>query len=112
MADVRLGIAHLAVQGKGRIVLAGHSFGRAVVIAAGAASPEVVAVAALSSQTSGTGAVGALSPRPLLLMHVTADEVLPAACSPHIHARARAEADRALSRLPARPGRVPRGARP
>jgi len=69
VADVRLGIAHLAVQGKGRIVLAGHFFGRAVVIAAGAASPEVVAVAALSSQTSGTGAVGALSLRPLLLMH-------------------------------------------
>lgn len=89
VADVRLGIAHLAAQGKGRIVLAGHSFGGAVVIAAGAASPEVVAVAALSSQTSGTGAVGALSPRPLLLMHGTADEVLPAACSQHIHARAR-----------------------
>ena len=71
-------------------MLVGHSFGGAVVIAAAVtADGPVVAVAALSSQTSGAlGAVGALSPRPLLLVHGTADEVLPDACSRELYARA------------------------
>jgi dienelactone hydrolase len=87
--DVLAGVAHLASMGRGRVVLVGHSFGGAVVIAAGAASERVHAVAALSSQTHGTEAVAALSPRPLLVMHGLADEILPAACSRDIHARAR-----------------------
>ncbi|HEY0420494.1 MAG TPA: alpha/beta hydrolase, partial [Acetobacteraceae bacterium] len=66
VADVFLGIAWLMHQGKSRVVLVGHSFGGAVVITAGAATEAVVAVAALSSQSSGTQAVGALSPRPTL----------------------------------------------
>ncbi len=87
--DVLLGLAWLAGEGKRRVALVGHSFGGAVVIAAGAASDAVVAVAALSSQTRGTEAVASLSPRPLLLVHGTDDEVLPAACSRDIHAPAR-----------------------
>ncbi|TNC74186.1 alpha/beta hydrolase [Rubellimicrobium roseum] len=86
--DALLGIAWLETLGKTRTVLVGHSFGGAVVIGAGAVSPTVVAVAALSSQTAGTGAVDALSPRPLLLVHGTADEILPPSCSEDIHARA------------------------
>src|SRR5919199_1539215 len=72
----------------GSFVLVGHSFGGAVVIGAGAESPAVIGVAALSSQTAGTGQVGAISPRPLLLMHGTADEILPAACSRDLYQRA------------------------
>lgn len=75
--DVLTGIAHLRHRGRRRVVLVGHSFGGAVVIAAGAASPAVIGVAALSSQTAGAARVGDISPRPLLLMHGTADEVLP-----------------------------------
>jgi hypothetical protein len=74
--------------GKQRIVLVGHSFGGAVVITAGAIASRVIAVAALSSQTRGTESVGALSPRRLLLVHGTADEVLPDLCSRDIFARA------------------------
>jgi alpha/beta superfamily hydrolase len=88
--DVLLGLAWLAGEGRRRVALVGHSFGGAVVITAGAAAGEaVVAVAALSSQTRGTEAAASLSPRPLLVMHGTADEVLPDACSRDIYERAR-----------------------
>ncbi len=90
VSDVLLGLAWLAGEGRRRVVLVGHSFGGAVVVTAGAAAGDaVVAVAALSSQTPGTEAVPSLSPRPLLIMHGTADDVLPDACSRDIHERAR-----------------------
>jgi alpha-beta hydrolase superfamily lysophospholipase len=88
VADVFAGVEYLTAVGYPRVVLVGHSFGGAVVIAAGAASPSVVAVAALSSQTSGAGAAGRLSPRPLLLAHGTADEILPARCSRDLYRQA------------------------
>jgi pimeloyl-ACP methyl ester carboxylesterase len=87
--DVLLGIAWLGERGLGRVALVGHSFGGAVVIAAGEESPEVVGVAALSSQTHGTGTVSQLSPKPLLLIHGSDDEVLPDLCSRDIYRRAR-----------------------
>jgi fermentation-respiration switch protein FrsA (DUF1100 family) len=86
--DVLLGLVWLQGEGRRRVVLVGHSFGGAVVITAAAASQAVLAVAALSSQARGTEAVASLSPRPILLIHGTADEVLPDACSRNIHARA------------------------
>lgn len=86
--DVLVGIAWLESLGKDRIVLVGHSFGGAVVITAGAHSESVVAVAALSSQTAGTEAVGRLAPRPALFLHGDADEILPPACSRDLFARA------------------------
>jgi alpha-beta hydrolase superfamily lysophospholipase len=58
VTGVATGIAYLTERGKRRIVLVGHSFGGAVVISAGAASPAEIAVAALSSQTAGTADVG------------------------------------------------------
>jgi alpha-beta hydrolase superfamily lysophospholipase len=73
--DVLLGTGFLRNQGHGRIVLVGHSFGGSVVINAGASSPSVVAVAALSSQLTGADDIAELSPRPVLLMHGTSDEV-------------------------------------
>ena len=87
--DVLLGLDWLAGQGKHRVVLVGHSFGGAVVITAGAVSETVIAVAALSSQARGTEDVAALSPRPLLVIHGTADEILPDACGQDILQRAR-----------------------
>ena len=86
--DVLVALAHLADRGRSRVVLVGHSFGGAVVITAGAASDAVIAVAALSSQSAGTGAVPAVSPRPLFVAHGEADEVLPDRCSRDIYARA------------------------
>lgn len=75
--DVLLGGAYLETLGVTRLALVGHSFGGAVVIDAGVSSDAVVGVAALSSQTYGADAVGQLSPRSLLLIHGSADEVLP-----------------------------------
>ena len=86
--DVLLGARYLVSQGKNRIVLVGHSFGGAVVITAGTMSEAVVAVAALSSQTRGTEVVDALSPKSLLLIHGSDDEILPDVCSRDIYTRA------------------------
>ena len=87
--DVLTGIAYLGTCGRSRIVLVGHSFGGAVVITAGAASEAVIGVAALSSQLRGTEAADRISPRPLLVMHGMADEVLPDTCSHDIYRRAK-----------------------
>ncbi len=86
--DTLLGVAYLGQRDYTRCALVGHSFGGAVVIEAGVSDRHVEAVAALSSQTLGTGRAGELSPRPLLLMHGTADEILPDACSREIFSRA------------------------
>jgi fermentation-respiration switch protein FrsA (DUF1100 family) len=86
--DALAGMHVLERMGLHQIVLVGHSFGGAVVISAGAASPSTIGVVAMSSQTEGTGAVDKLSPKPLLLMHGTADEILPAAASQDIYKRA------------------------
>ena len=87
--DTLLGVEYVVALGRARVVLVGHSFGGAVVINAGAASERVIAVAALSSQSAGTGAVAELAPRPLLVAHGTADEILPDRCSRDIYDRAR-----------------------
>jgi pimeloyl-ACP methyl ester carboxylesterase len=49
--------------GRERFILVGHSFGGAVVLDAAGRAPDVIAVAALSSQTAGVGDIAALSPR-------------------------------------------------
>ena len=89
VADVLAGAVWLATEAAPRVALVGHSFGGAVVICAGAATPAVVAVAALSSQSHGTEGVAALAPRSLFLLHGTDDEVLPVRCSEDIYRRAR-----------------------
>src|SRR5439155_2141298 len=66
-------IGFLRNQDHGRIVLVGHSFGGSVAINAGVSSPSVIGVAALSSQLTGADDIAELSPRPVLLMHGTAD---------------------------------------
>jgi fermentation-respiration switch protein FrsA (DUF1100 family) len=86
--DVLLAVAYLGALGRTRVALVGHSFGGAVVITAGAVSQAVIGVAALSSQTAGTAQVHQISPRPLLLIHGTADEILPDRCSRQLYARA------------------------
>lgn len=87
--DTLLGAGYLQGRGIDRLALVGHSFGGAVVISAGVASSSVFGVAALSSQTYGTDLVRDLGPRSLLLMHGSADSVLPDSCSRDIFRRAR-----------------------
>ena len=88
--DTLLGVQYLVRErGYGAIALVGHSFGGAVVVSAGALSKEVTAVVAMSSQTYGTDLAPQVSPRPLLVLHGTADEILSDACSRNIYARAK-----------------------
>jgi fermentation-respiration switch protein FrsA (DUF1100 family) len=47
----------------------------------------------MSSQTYGTSLVSRLSPKPLLLMHGTEDQILSDACSREIYGRARLPKD-------------------
>lgn len=86
--DVLSGIKYLSSLEKTGIVLVGHSFGGAVVIRSGILSENVSAVAALSSQTVGAENVADLSPKPLLLIHGTNDEVLPYSCSMYLYREA------------------------
>ncbi len=90
VADTMLAVQYLVQQlGHAGVALVGHSFGGAVVVSAGALSDEVTAVVAMSSQTYGTNLVAQVSPRPLLLVHGTADEILSDVCSRDIYARAK-----------------------
>jgi alpha-beta hydrolase superfamily lysophospholipase len=91
--DTLLGLEYLASRERSRVILVGHSFGGAVVISAGAVSDRVVAVVAMSSQTYGTSLVSRLSPKALLLMHATEDQILPDACSRELYRRARLPKD-------------------
>jgi pimeloyl-ACP methyl ester carboxylesterase len=74
--------------GHERMALIGHSFGGAVAINAGTLSPAVATVIAISSQLAGAHVVGSLTPRPLLLIHGTADAILPDQCSRILYERA------------------------
>ena len=87
--DLLAGIEALGQRGVERVVLVGWSFGGAVVISAGAESDNVVGVATVASQSYGAEAVGELSPeKSLLLIHGTADRVLPYELSERLYARA------------------------
>ena len=83
--DVLVGVEFLRGQGIDRIALAGHSFGGAVAIIAGAMSEDVTSVVGLSSQTYGARDVADLAPRPLLLIHGSRDRNLPVECSEMIY---------------------------
>jgi alpha-beta hydrolase superfamily lysophospholipase len=74
--------------GHQRAALIGHSFGGAIVINAGTLSPIVTTVIAISSQLAGAHPVGKLKPKPLLLIHGTADTVLPDQSSRILYERA------------------------
>lgn len=87
--DTLLAVEYLKEAGKTKIVLVGHSFGGAVVICAGALSDHVTGVVPMSSQTYGTHLVKEVAPRPLLLLHGSADEILADVCSKDIFARAK-----------------------
>lgn len=88
-ADVLVAVQFLKQQHIEKIALAGHSFGGAVMIAAGTISGDVTAVVTLSSQTYGADGVADLAPKPLLLIHGSRDRNLPAECSELLHEWAR-----------------------
>ena len=71
--DLLAGVAYLKGTGHKPVVVVGHSFGGAVVIAAGANSAHINGVVALSPQTYGAGMAGKVAPRKLLVVHGKAD---------------------------------------
>ena len=66
--DLLAGVAFLKGTGHEPVVVVGHSFGGAVVIAAGANSAHIKGVVALSPQTYGAGMAGQVTPRKLLAL--------------------------------------------
>jgi pimeloyl-ACP methyl ester carboxylesterase len=74
--DTMAGLTFLKAVQYERVALIGHSFGGAVAINAGTLAPIVTTVTAVSSQLFGAHVVGELAPRPLLLLHGTADTIL------------------------------------
>ena len=87
--DTLLGVEFLSREGIQNVALIGHSFGGAVVIAAGALSDRVQAVVPMSTQTYGTDLAPRVAPRAMLLIHGSDDEVLPDACSRQVFERAK-----------------------
>ncbi|NQW23125.1 MAG: alpha/beta fold hydrolase [SAR202 cluster bacterium] len=83
--DLLAGVAYLEGAGHQPVVVVGHSFGGAVVIAAGANSPHIKGVVALSPQTYGAGMAGQVAPRKLLVVHGKADTRLPFSCGQQIY---------------------------
>jgi len=83
--DILAGVAYLTHGSVQPVVLVGHSFGGAVVIIAGALHERVTGVVALAPQTYGAQVAGQLAPRPLLVVHGTADTRLPYTCGVQIY---------------------------
>jgi alpha-beta hydrolase superfamily lysophospholipase len=83
--DLLVGVGYLQDNGYGPVVVVGHSFGGAVVIAAGATSPHIKGVISLSPQTYGAGMAGQIAPRKLLVAHGKADTRLPFSCALQIY---------------------------
>ncbi len=83
--DLLAGVAYCKENGFGPVVVVGHSFGGAVVIAAGATSDYVKGVVSLSPQTYGAGMAGQVAPRKLLVAHGKADTRLSFSCAQQIY---------------------------
>ena len=83
--DLLAGVSCLEDMGHDPVVVVGHSFGGAVVIAAGAVSRHVAGVVSLSPQTYGANMAGLVSPRPLLIVHGKGDTRLPYSCGIQVY---------------------------
>jgi alpha-beta hydrolase superfamily lysophospholipase len=89
LLDAMAALTFLRGIGYQRTAVLGHSFGAAVAINAGTLGPAVSTVIALSSQLAGAHVVAEVAPRPLLLIHGTADTILPHQSSEMLYERAR-----------------------
>jgi pimeloyl-ACP methyl ester carboxylesterase len=80
-----------------RFILVGWSFGRVPVFTVGGTEQErVLGCATIASQTAEAGGIRHLSPRPVLLLHGTADKTLNAACSEGLYRLCGPSGDRSL----------------
>ncbi len=83
--DLLTGVSYLKATRHQPVVVVGHSFGGAVVIAAGANSSHIKGVVALSPQTYGAGMAGQVAPRRLLVVHGKSDTRLSYSCAQQIY---------------------------
>ncbi|MGK7878214.1 MAG: alpha/beta hydrolase [Xenococcaceae cyanobacterium] len=84
--DVRTGLSYLENEGIKVAALIGHSFGGTVVIQSATMETSVSTVVTLATQRSAGSSVSGLAPQcSLLLLHGTADKVLPAFCSEYVY---------------------------
>jgi alpha/beta superfamily hydrolase len=88
LLDAVAGLTFLKSIGHPRAAIVGHSFGGAIAINAGTLSPTATTVIAISSQLAGAEVVDQLAPKPQLLIHGTADDILPHRSSELIFERA------------------------
>ncbi|GAB1321054.1 AB hydrolase-1 domain-containing protein [Madurella fahalii] len=97
VADARAGMGYLRdMYGLDRFVLVGWSFGGAVVFTAAGEDERVIGCATVASQTAGTDGIRKVAPRPVLLMHGTADRTLSDGCSRRLYEMYGEQGDRRL----------------
>ncbi|MNS51454.1 Alpha/beta hydrolase family protein [compost metagenome] len=78
----------LTQQGFGRIVVVGHGQGALGAVQAGLSFPAVAAVAVMAPDATALEGIEGLAPKPLLIMHGTADAVTPTQVARDMLARA------------------------
>ena len=84
--DVQAAMNHLEREhAVSRFVLVGWSFGGAPVFTVAGGDARVVGCATVASQTAGTEGVARVAPRPVLLLHGTADRTLSPECSRRLY---------------------------
>src|SRR5579859_650042 len=84
--DALAAIAYFQQEGVNRIALIGHGLGAAVAFQAAAASPQVRTVIGIAAQSTGVRPISLLGPTcSTLLLHGTADRVLPSSCSEYVY---------------------------
>lgn len=86
--DTLAGASLLHQEGIKRLAVVGHSLGGAVAIRAAARNPAIRAVVGLAPQSYGTDEANLLRDRAVLLLHGTADRILPYQCALAIQAKA------------------------
>ncbi|CAJ2500868.1 Uu.00g037210.m01.CDS01 [Anthostomella pinea] len=95
--DVKAAMDYLqATYGLDHFVLVGWSFGGAPVFTVGGSNERVVGCATVASQTAETEGIRRLAPRPVLLLHGTAEVKLSQACSQRLYAQYGTEGNRQL----------------
>lgn len=91
LLDVLMVFHHLAAtRGLQRVALVGHSFGGGVAVGAGVllGTDVTAGVVALAGQRSGTELIARLAGVPVLIIHGSADSIIPAASARLVHAEA------------------------
>ena len=86
LLDVETGLAYLRSRGIETVALIGHSLGGAVVIRAACQFSTVRTAITLAAQSLGAEEIASLDANcSILLIHGTADEVIPCGCSQYLH---------------------------